>query len=345
VVAICVLLVALLNISSGRDTSGSLLDSLTGKNYSASPLKNKLAVKVAQKNNLATAPLSYASYSTEGEAAASGDGYFSDADFGMYQPEPTLESQIVLAFAGPRIPTSSRSRQGTKTYEVKSGDTASTIAAAFGVSTSTVLSANGLTDMSVLKPGDKLSILPITGASHKVQSGDTLESIAKKYNVDGQKIIAYNELTADGKLKEGQSLVIPDGYLSPAPTQSAGTRLAVTSQTQAAAGVIRLAGGGTGHRFPYGYCTWYVSQRRYVPWGGNAGTWLAGARASGRATGSAPRPGAIVVTTESRWGHVAIVESVRGSSFTISEMNYAGFGRKSTRTLSASSRVVKGFIY
>jgi surface antigen len=52
-----------------------------------------------------------------------------------------------------------------------------------------------------------------------------------------------------------------------------------------------------------------------------------------------------MVSAESRWGHVALVESVKGSSFTISEMNYAGFGKKSTRTLSAGSRVVKGFIY
>jgi surface antigen len=52
-----------------------------------------------------------------------------------------------------------------------------------------------------------------------------------------------------------------------------------------------------------------------------------------------------MVSGESRWGHVALVESVSGSSFTISEMNYAGFGKKSTRTLSANSRVVRGFIY
>jgi len=88
-----------------------------------------------------------------------------------------------------------------------------------------------------------------------------------------------------------------------------------------------------------------VAQRRYVPWGGNAISWLSNARSSGKATGSVPRPGAIMVSGESRWGHVAIVESVSGSNFTISEMNYAGFGRKDTRTLSVGSGAVKGFIY
>jgi surface antigen len=268
----------------------------------------------------------------------------------MYQPEPTLKNQIILASVGPQVPASSKSRQGTKTYEIKAGDTAGSIAAAFGVSTSTVLSANNLSDTSLLKLGDKLTILPITGASYKVQKGDSLEVIAKKYNVDVQKVIVYNEITADGNLKEGQTLVLPDGYISPiAPSPSSSTQLAVsgqgTSTVSSAFAPIKLGGGGSGHRFPYGYCTWYVAQKRYVPWGGNASAWLANAKASGKATGSTPRPGAIVVTRESRWGHVALVEKVSGSSFTISEMNYAGFGKKSTRTLSANSGVVRGFIY
>jgi surface antigen len=52
-----------------------------------------------------------------------------------------------------------------------------------------------------------------------------------------------------------------------------------------------------------------------------------------------------MVTSESWWGHVAVVESVHGSEFTVSEMNYRGFAKKSYRTVSTSSRVIKGFIY
>jgi surface antigen len=349
VVALCVLLVALINLSSGENGSGSILDALTGKDSTPSPMKTKtkLAAETSRKNNLAVARLSDSDYSA-GLADSSVEEYYSAEDFAsMYQPEPTLENQIILASVGPQIPAGARSRQGTKTYDIKSGDTAGSIAAAFGISTSTVLSANNLSDTSLLKPGDKLIILPITGASYKVQKGDSLETIAKKYNVDVQKVIAYNELTADGVLKEDQVLVLPDGYLS--PSQSTGTQFATSSQGTSSASSafapIRLGGGGGGHRFPYGYCTWYVAQKRYVPWGGNASSWLANARASGKATGRTPRPGAIMVSGESRWGHVALVESVSGSSFTISEMNYVGFGKKSTRTLSANSGVVRGFIY
>jgi LysM repeat protein len=276
------------------------------------------------------------------------DFYSADDYAAMYLPEPTIDNQILFASIGPQTPVA-KEKRGTRTYEVKDGDTASSIAAAYGLSTSTVLSANNLSDTSLLKPGDKLAILPVTGASYKVQKGDSLESIAKKYNVDSQKVIAFNELVADGQLKEGQTLVLPDGYISPTPTN--GTQLAIAGQPLArpssatAYSPIALGGGGSGHRFPYGYCTWYVAQKRYVPWGGNASSWLANAKASGKATGSTPRPGAIVVTRESRWGHVALVEKVSGSSFTVSEMNYVGFGKRSTRTLSTGSGVVRGFIY
>jgi len=348
VVALCVLLVALFNISSGRNTDGTIFDTLAGSDSGTNPLKMKLASETSKKNNLATAPLSnVTSSSDKASALAEGDYYALDDFESMYQPEPTIDTQIIFASIGPQTPVA-KEKRGTRTYEVKSGDTAGSIAAAFGVSTSTILTANNLSDTSLLKPGDKLSILPVTGISYKVQRGDSIETIAKKYNVDASRIIAFNSLNADGGLKEGQTLVLPDGYLSPAaPVAAFGTGLATTGQTPGTSSYspIRLGGGGGGHRFPYGYCTWYVAQKRYVPWGGNAGAWLANARAYGKATGSAPRPGAIVVTRESRWGHVALVESVRGSSFTISEMNYAGFGKKSTRTLSAGSGVVRGFIY
>jgi len=349
VVAFCVLLVALFNISSGQDANGTIFDTLSGTDSGANPVRTKLASEISKKNNLATAPLmNIAPPAEEASAYAGGEDFYAVDDYAsMYQPEPTIETQILFASIGPQTPVA-KEKRGTKTYEVKMGDTAGSIAAAYGVSTSTILSANNLSDTSLLKPGDKLSILPITGVGYKVQQGDTIEAIAKKYNVDTQKIIAFNSLSADGQLKAGQALVLPDGYLSPAASAAAsGTRLAtaVGQAPGAAYTPIRLGGGGSGHRFPYGYCTWYVAQRRYVPWGGNAISWLSNARAYGKATGSTPRPGAIVVTRESRWGHVALVESVRGSSFTISEMNYAGFGKKSTRTLSTGSGVVRGFIY
>ncbi len=89
-----------------------------------------------------------------------------------------------------------------------------------------------------------------------------------------------------------------------------------------------------------------MAQKRYVPWGGNAGTWLYRAKALGYRTGKTPVPGSIVVTTENRYyGHVAIVEKVGNGTITVSEMNYTGWAKTSRRTLATSSRVIKGYIY
>lgn len=103
---------------------------------------------------------------------------------------------------------------------------------------------------------------------------------------------------------------------------------------------------GEAHYFPYGYCTYYVSQRRYIPWSGNAIAWLSGAKSYGFATGSTAQVGAIIVTSEGgRTGHVGMIDGVDGDKITITEMNYAGFGVISTRTISSSYGRIMGYIY
>ncbi|MDO8443881.1 MAG: CHAP domain-containing protein, partial [bacterium] len=78
---------------------------------------------------------------------------------------------------------------------------------------------------------------------------------------------------------------------------------------------------------------------------GNGGQWLNSAQRAGYSTGSTPVPGAIMVSSESFWGHVAYVESVDGDEFTIVEMNARGWGVTSRRTKNKNDRVIKGFIY
>ena len=96
--------------------------------------------------------------------------------------------------------------------------------------------------------------------------------------------------------------------------------------------------------YDYGYCTWYVKNRRGASLPnslGNANTWYSRAAAAGMAVGSVPRPGAVGTTTRGSLGHVVYVESVNGDgSITISEMNAAaGWGNTNTRTASASEFV------
>ena len=111
------------------------------------------------------------------------------------------------------------------------------------------------------------------------------------------------------------------------------------------AGASPVTGGG-GH-FSFGWCTWYVSTKRYVPWMGNAIEWWPNAAAMGFPEGHAPRAGAIMVTRESGYGHVAYVEAVDpdGQGWTVSEMNYRGFGVTSSRHIRMGQVPLVGFIY
>lgn len=98
-------------------------------------------------------------------------------------------------------------------YKVKSGDTLSSIAREFGITSDTIKWANDLKDRDQLKPGQILKILPVAGVSHVVKSGDTLDSVAKKYSANAQAIVdfPFNDVPDDFSLKVGQVLFVPDG--------------------------------------------------------------------------------------------------------------------------------------
>lgn len=104
-------------------------------------------------------------------------------------------------------------RSETIDYEVKSGDTLSSISKQFDLSVETIKWANDLDNVHSIKPGQKLKILPVTGVAYTVKSGDTLESLAKKYSAEPQAIMDYpfNDVPDDMSLKVGQILIIPDG--------------------------------------------------------------------------------------------------------------------------------------
>lgn len=254
-----------------------------------------------------------------------------------------------------------KSASGVIKYEIKDGDTVSSIAKKFSIDAATILEENDLYADDIIKSGMTLSILPVSGATERVDSGQTLSGIAKKHNVDEETIKKYNNLLLASDIEEGQILIIPDGSREikerPRPVQP-DTLLARGNNSSPAASTSS-AGSSTptdrsyGSRgqysangFPAGYCTWYVATRRGdVTWRGNAGQWLTNAQAQGRATGRVPAVGSIMVTSESWWGHVAIVTGVQGNTVYVSEMNYAGYGIESTRAVSNSSGVIKGYIY
>lgn len=222
------------------------------------------------------------------------------------------------------------------TYKTVSGDTISSIASKFNITSDSVKWSNNISSDTV-GVGVDLLIPPVNGLVYTVVEGDTADSLATKYKADKNKIIAYNDAELSG-LVVGERILIPDGK-KPAPVVRT-ARSYVSSWTGSA------SYGYNG--YDYGYCTWYVANMRAaagnpVPANlGNARTWAIRAAGMGLATGSEPAVGAAVVTNTRGWGHVAYVTGVNSDgSITVSEMNRRGWNVVSTRTISDTS----GFRY
>lgn len=350
IVASSAILVSASNFAQGQDSSSLLLGYIGEAEVADEAVnqKHRLSAQAAKKENLALVPLADPSTSVDPDQKD---------DTSLFDVEAlAMENQVMLSAQTADMARDPEEEGGVKIYTVATGDTMSGIAQRHGITVNTILWANDIDNVDEIKPGDQIFILPIAGLSHVVKSGETIDSIASQYKADKDKIIAFNSLPANGEIREGDSIIIPDGKKdmpkpAEAPSEGLERRQYATSSggtvTDVSGGYRKLEGrGGSGHRFPYGYCTWYVAQKRYVPWGGNAGTWLYNAKSMGYKTGKAPAVGSIVVTTENRYyGHVALVEKVSGGSITVSDMNYVGWGKTSRRTLPANSRVIKGYIY
>lgn len=114
--------------------------------------------------------------------------------------------------------------------------------------------------------------------------------------------------------------------------------------TQVAVAPVQRTGGmggdSSGNLYDYGYCTWYVKNRRPdIPnnWG-DAWEWLGNAQAIGWATGSIPKAGAVGQTTSGGLGHVVYVESVNDDgTVNISEMNSVGWNQVDYKTVASST--------
>lgn len=209
------------------------------------------------------------------------------------------------------------SRKDIHTYVAQPGDTVSSVASKFGVSTDSILWSNGLLGTTTLVAGKTLTIPPVNGIVYTVKAGDTAASLASKYHSDASKITAYNDAELSG-LAVGEQIIIPDGQI-PQPTF-----YSYTSGFAWGSGAIYGFNG-----YDFGECTWYVATQIAVPanWG-NAATWAAGARAAGWHVSSTPTVGAIAQNSWMAYGlgHVGIVDGVSsdGRQVLIREMNGAG---------------------
>lgn len=181
-----------------------------------------------------------------------------------------------------------------------------------------------------------------------VAEGDSLASIAEANQTDWVRIFNANESIANPDIiNAGQELTIPTAdqelpdrysqYVATVPVVSAPV-VAQTASTYTTRSYSSAPVNSKSYYVGNGmWCTDYVhSKRPDVPVYGNAGyNWVSSAQAQGKATGTAPRAGAVAVTN----GHVAYVESVNADgSYVVSEMgwNYQA-GNYNQRTVQPGS--------
>ena len=211
--------------------------------------------------------------------------------------------------------------------------------------------------------GTALPVFPIT-IGLAWQDHLHKEAVARQHRIEAAALERYKDLAITGltmqrdqvlaRLVDTQAqLVDTQAQLDQAKAENADLKaenatlklrtfsaFSVTSGTPTR-GSVPLAGG---NRFAAGYCTWYVFNLRPVPWMGNAIDWWWNARPYA-AEGYVPRPGAIMVTRDSWYGHVALVTSVVGEAWWVREMNFTcGLWCEDIRLVRPGGSLV-GFIY
>lgn len=133
-----------------------------------------------------------------------------------------------------------RPRETAITYAVLANDTIYDIAEQFSVSVDTILWANKLSSRSIIRPGDSLKILPVSGVEHTVKRNETISKIAALYNIPTQDITEVNKLGEDATLQIGQEIIVPDGrpLYTPPPRAIAKARPTTGNRS------VKSSGGG-----------------------------------------------------------------------------------------------------
>ncbi|MEO5919862.1 MAG: LysM peptidoglycan-binding domain-containing protein, partial [Pseudolysinimonas sp.] len=115
------------------------------------------------------------------------------------------------------------------TYTVQRGDTVSAIAARFGVSTASVLAANGLGWKSLIFPGQvlKLSGAAASGGTsapsagrYTIVRGDTISGIAQRYGLTTAGLLAANSLSRTSVIYPGQTIVLSGSSIAITPVSN-----------------------------------------------------------------------------------------------------------------------------
>lgn len=161
---------------------------------------------------LVTVPISIVG-ALGGADAASAQQPLSNEESNSNTDKPSGSQKVVVA-ATPILSTATQLH-----YTVKAGDTVSSIARKFQLSTNQLLQLNNLDAKTLIVPGQKLklvanAVVPSSQAKanaatvHVVKRGETVQSIAKKYSISITTVLSINKLSAKAIIFPGQRLLI-----------------------------------------------------------------------------------------------------------------------------------------
>ncbi len=252
-----------------------------------------------------------------------------DSETALLSVAPTNNSIVTKQQV---VATNYVSNKDIKTYVVAVGDTVTSIAQKFNISTNSILWSNNISGNNIT-PGVKLLIPPVSGIVYTVKAGDTPASLAQTYQSNASLIIAYNDAEIKG-IYPGERIIIPNG------TEPQTINYFTSSAATYGWGSTALYGF---NGYDFGECTWWVAKLRIdagrpLPEDlGNASTWGIRAAAFGLPVGTTPAVGAAVVMSTYGYGHVAYVTAVHpDGTITISEMNHIGWDIVDTRVVPAA---------
>lgn len=123
-------------------------------------------------------------------------------------------------------------------HTVQSGETLSSIAQKYGISTQTLININTLASANKLKIGQKLNVITVDGLLYTVRQGESLWDIARRYKVDIDKVIEVNGLTSPEKLQPKQMIVLPGAK----PIATATTTTTKSSSSSSAPALVSAKG-------------------------------------------------------------------------------------------------------
>jgi LysM repeat protein len=172
------------------------------------------------------------------------------------------------------VPTSAPVSHSAVSYEVKDGETLKVLAARFHVSTDSIRWSNYSALKSLTKDvtkGMKIMIPPVDGVVVAAQQGDTPLSLSNVYHVTPAAIVDFNYLRTGEQdpIPAGTVVVVPGGQGADFVKPSGASMLPVAHGGNGGYSIVSVGGSfatRAGNRFSYGYCTWYVYNRRAVPW-------------------------------------------------------------------------------